>query len=142
MKRFYVDTCIYINLWQKEVSRRGAPFGKIAQEFFEKHDREDTIFYYSDCILKEIKFVLGEEIFLQKRETFRKSPCHKRLFLTNQDIQQARKVEFELKDYISFYDILHLLCSKKVNAVLITRDRKLIETASKYGVIAKKPEEL
>ncbi|MEK6963003.1 MAG: type II toxin-antitoxin system VapC family toxin [Nanoarchaeota archaeon] len=141
-KLFYVDTCIYLNLWQKETGRSGAPYWKWAQEFFEKYNTEDTVFYYSGNILKELRFILGEKAFLQKREKLVRSENHKRLFLTNENIQQAREVERQLKRCISFYDILHLLYSKKVCAVLVTRDRKLIETAPKYGVVAKRPEEL
>ena len=36
-KNCYVDTCIYLNLWQKEVEKKtGMKLWKLAQRFFEK----------------------------------------------------------------------------------------------------------
>ena len=41
-----------------------------------------------------------------------------------------------------FYDILHILLSRKTNSILITRDKKLLEVANRMGIEAKKPEEI
>lgn len=69
MKRsFYVDACIYINLWQKEGYKRfGTPYWKIAKDFFEKYDDEKNIIYYSGFLLKEMKFVLDKDLFYEKK---------------------------------------------------------------------------
>ena len=60
--KFYVDSCIYINLWQKEGNKRfGKPYWKIAKEFFEKYNN-NSMFYYSGFLLKELKHILIEDI--------------------------------------------------------------------------------
>jgi predicted nucleic acid-binding protein len=141
-KSFYVDACIYINLWQEEGDKRyGIPYWKIAKDFFEKHDNENNIIYYSGFLLKEMKFILEEKVFAQKRELFDASPNFKKIDITKDELNEARKIESETNFEISFYDIIHLVLARKTMSVLITRDSKLLEVAKKYSVNAGKPEE-
>lgn len=57
-KSFYVDACIYLNLWQKEGDEtQGIPYWKLAEEFFEKLEETGAVIYYSGFLLKEIKFI-------------------------------------------------------------------------------------
>lgn len=143
MQSFYIDSCIYLNLWQKEVDdKTNMPLWKFAKEFFEKIENENSIIYYSGFLLKEMKFILTEEEFNQKRELFESSLNFKRVKLTEEEYELARKIESETKHEMSFYDIIHLLLARKTNSVLVTRDNKLLEIAENYSVVAKKPEEL
>ncbi|MEK6899095.1 MAG: PIN domain-containing protein [Nanoarchaeota archaeon] len=138
---YYVDTCIYLNIWQKE-SIKGIELWRIAKEFFDKlEEREDTI-YYSGFILKELSYILTDEEFNQKRELFNSNPIFIKEVLTKEEYEEARKIENELNNEISFYDIMHILISRKTNSILITRDKKLIEISKRLGVEAKKPEEI
>ncbi len=143
MQNFYVDTCIYLNLWQKE---RGVIFGKpfwfIAKEFFEFAKKTDSTIYYSGYLLKEISFLLKPEVFADKLKLFIYSSNFKRISLDKSEFELAQKIEVDNKFTIGFYDILHMLLAKKTGSVLITRDKKLLKMASKYKVIAKKPEEV
>jgi predicted nucleic acid-binding protein len=43
---------------------------------------------------------------------------------------------------ISFYDIIHMIIASKTGAILVTRDRKLLESAKKFSIVAHRPEEL
>ncbi|MBI5065099.1 PIN domain-containing protein [Candidatus Woesearchaeota archaeon] len=138
---FYVDSCIYLNLWQKE-EVNGIPFWRFAKEFFEKYNSENFIIYYSGFLLKELTFILSESEFEEKRSLFAYSRNFKKIILSREEFDQARKIESEEKYEISFYDIIHMLLAKKTNSILITRDSKLLITAKKYSVEAKKPEEL
>jgi len=139
---FYVDTCIYLNLWQKEGNERvGIPYWKLAKDFFEKLDNENTATYYSGFLLKELKFILKEEEFSKKRILFNSSPNFKKISLSYDEFVRARRIESKLNFEISFYDIIHLLLAKKTSSILVTRDKKLLETAKKYGVKAGKPED-
>lgn len=140
-KRYYIDTCIYLNLWQKE-EINGINLWEYAKDFLEKMDNNRFVIYYSGFILKELMHVLTKEEFESKRILFESSPNFKKVFLSEDELQKARRIEKETKNKISFFDIIHMLLAKKTNSVLITRDRKLIQTSEKYGIEAKRPEEL
>jgi len=142
MKRgYYIDTCVYLNLWQKEIVD-GVELWKLTKELLDKiEEREDTI-YYSGFILKELMYILSESEFIQKRELFNYSSRFVKEILTAREYEEARKIEIQIKNEISFYDIMHILLARKTNSILITRDKKLIEISKKLNVEAKKPEEI
>ena len=140
---FYVDACIYLNLWQKEEDEiRGVPCWKSAKDFFEKYDNDDSIIYYSGFLLKELKFILGDQEFNQKYQLFRQSSNFERIFLSEGEYSQAQSIESELNYGISFFDVIHMLLARKSDSILITRDKDLFDTAGKYSVIAKQLEQL
>lgn len=140
-KSYYVDTCVYLNIWQKEVVN-GVELWKLSKEFFDKiEEREDTI-YYSGFILKEIMYLLSENEFKKKREMFGSNPRFIKEILTSEEYEEARKIEIKIKNEISFYDIIHILLARKTKSILITRDKKIIETSKSLDVEAKKPEEI
>jgi hypothetical protein len=58
---YYVDSCVYLNLWQREISDTGIPFWRIAKDFFEKLEDEKEVIYYSGYLLKELMFLLNKE---------------------------------------------------------------------------------
>jgi predicted nucleic acid-binding protein len=139
---FYVDSCIYLNLWQKEEDKKqGILYWKLVKEFFEKIDNENSIIYYSVFLLKKLRFILPEEEYNKKRKLFELYSKFIKITISKEEFTHARKIESELKYKISFFDIIHMLLSKKSNSILITRDRKLLEAAKKYSVIARKPED-
>ena len=141
-KSYYIDTCIYLNLWQKEVDdNTGAMLWKFAKDFLEKAEKE-SIVYYSGFILKELKFILTDEEFDKKKVLFESSPNFRRVFLSEEEFNLARKIEKESNYEISFYDITHMLLAKKTKSLFITRDNKLINISKKYDIVAKRPEEL
>ena len=140
---FYVDACIYLNLWQKEEDEiRGVPCWKSAKDFFEKYDNDDSTIYYSGFLLKELKFILGDQEFNQKYQLFRQSSNFERIFLSEGEYSQAQSIESELNYGISFFDVIHMLLARKSDSILITRDKDLFDTAGKYSVITKQLEEL
>lgn len=140
MGSYYVYSCIYLNLWKKEVDEKGNPLWKFAKEFFEKAEDENSIVYYSGYLLKELMFVFDEKRFIDKLELFNFSPNFKRVNLTKEEYEIAKKIKKENIE-ISFYDIIHMLLAKQTNSVLITRDNFLIDLAKRYRVGVKRPEE-
>lgn len=142
MKCYYVDSCIYLNLWKKEVDESGTLLWKFAKEFLEKAEYENSIIYYSGYLLKEIMFAFDEKQFIDKLELFNYSPGFKRINLTKEEYEEAQRLKNAITSDISFFDILHALFAKKTGSILITRDELLIEFAKSINVEAKKPEEI
>ena len=138
---YYVDTCVYLNIWQKEVAN-SIELWKLAKEFFDKIEERGNIIYYSGFILKELMYILSEEEYYQKRELFNGSSNFIKATLNEAEYEEARKIEMDLKGKIGFYDIMHMLLARKTHSVLITRDKKLIETSNKFNVKVKRPEEV
>ncbi len=64
MKSYYVDSCIYLNLWKKEVDDFGNKLWEFAKDFFEKTENENATIYYSGFLLKEFMFLLSTEEYL------------------------------------------------------------------------------
>ena len=142
-KRYYIDTCIYLNLWQKEVDEKpGALLWKFAKDFLEKAETENLTVYYSGYLLKELSFVLEKDIFNKKLQMFNFSPNFKRINLSISEYNSARRIEKESNYEVSFYDIIHMLLTKKTKSLLITRDNKLIDISRKYNLVVKRPEDL
>ena len=143
MPSYYVDACIYLNLWQKE---RGNLFGKpcwpLAKNFLDKAINSKSIIYYSGFLLKEMKFILSEKEFENKVKIFSYHANFIKLGLIDGEFQFARRIERKIKYKIGFYDIIHMILARRTNSILITRDKNLIKISKKFGVIAKKPEEI
>jgi predicted nucleic acid-binding protein len=141
IESFYVDTCVYLNLWKKEGDASlGTPYWILAKRFFERFENKEVIFYYSEFVLRELQSKLTAEEFYEILKMFKENKF-KKIYSSEEDVARAREIESDIAYYISFYDILHILLSKRSDSVLITRDKKLIEIAGRYSVIAKRPEE-
>lgn len=142
MRGYYVDSCIYLNLWKKEADNSGNLLWKFAEDFFNKVEDRKLIIYYSGFLLKELMFTLGIEEYLEKLEWFNYSPEFKRATLTKEEYEEAQRLKDINTSNISFFDIIYVICARKTGSILITRDRGLIEFAKKLNVEAKKPEEI
>lgn len=143
MESYYVDTSIYLNLWQKEENPiTKEPYWKFAKKFFEKVEENNSIIYYSGYLLKELYFILDRRLFDKKLLMFETSSNFVRIGLSKEEYDEARKIEIEVNYEVSFYDIIHMLLSRKTNSILITRDKKLIEVCKRHNIIAKMPEEI
>ena len=140
-KSYYVDTCIYLNLWKKEYNEN-LQLWEFAKDFLEKIEERGDVIYYSGFIMKELIFTLSKEEYIKKRKLFNSNPNFIKEVLTNEEYEEGRNIEIQLKGEIGFYDILHILLSRKTNSILITRDKKLLEVANRMGIEAKKPEEI
>ncbi len=132
---YYVDTCIFLNIWKREVGpdpRR--PFWKGSEEFLKPHDDEIAI---STVVMRELELKLQKE-FLELRKGIETVP---RLTPDEEIFRRARKIESTERFTLSFYDILHALLAREHSLVLVTRDEKLLAFCRRSGVAAARPEE-
>jgi len=137
---YYVDTCIWLNLFKKEVNKKGGiPYWKIAEDFIKILEEKQEKIIVSTIVLKELYFTLKEKFPIINR--FLKESDFIEIIKTSpEDYELARKWEKENKT-LSFYDYLHTAITKRLNLCLITRDEDLIRFAKSH-VNVLKPEEL
>lgn len=142
-KTYYVDSCIWLNLFKNEGDEsKGTPYWKIAQDFLEKIMFSEHEIVYSGFVLKEIKHKLDDDKLFKDRHDFMKQePKFSFVKALDEDYQFARKLESEFNFEISFFDCQHVAICKRLNCILVTRDNKLIEAARRY-IESDKPENL
>jgi len=139
-KFYYVDTCIWLNLFKKEGDEtKGIPYWKIAQNFIEQVEEDKNLIIISTITLKELTFTLGDK-FDEVKLFFQESDSIKIIKTTPEDYDLAREWEQE-HQLLSFYDYLHVAIAKRLNILLITRDRDLMEFSREYVKVFK-PEDL
>jgi len=141
MQSFYVDTCIYLNLWKKEEDKAGIPLWFFAQKFFEFVEANNHKLYYSGFVLKELLFNLSPEEYLERREYFDKNKIFRKIEMTKEERDKGISLKGKIKTTCSLYDILNILLAKKSNSVLVTQDKELIKLAKFLGIEAKTPQE-
>lgn len=140
MVLYYVDTCIWLNLFKREGdATKGKPYWEIAKEFFEQAKPPHNIIV-STIVLKELKHILGKS-FESVLELLKMNDFVEIIKTLPEDYEFARKLEQEDIQNISFYDYLHIAIAKRIRAVLITRDKEMINRARKL-VQVHKPEDL
>lgn len=142
MQSFYVDTCVYLNLWKKETDEKNRPLWKFAKDFLDIAFQNKTKIVYSGFILKELLFILSTEEYLSKKEIFEDNKLFEKAILSEKEYSTAIEMKNKNKFNCSLFDIIHTLIAKKTNAILITRDEDLIVFARSLSVTAKKPEEI
>ena len=142
-KSFYLDSCIWLNLFKEEGdSNKGVPYWKIAKEFIEKIIlSKDKEIVFSGFILKELKHKLDDSTFEEKLLFLKNEEKFRFIKATEGDYTLGRKLESESKFDISFFDCIHVAICKRVNSTLVTRDLKLIGFAKDYVEVIK-PEEI
>lgn len=142
--RFYVDSCIWLNLFKREGnSNKGKPYWEIAVDFINRVIfSDDKEIFYSDCILREIKCILNnDKLYKEKYFFLKEEPKFKCIKSIAEDKILARKLESKSGFEISFYDCLHIAICKRTGSILVTRDYNLIEFAKDY-IEVQKPENL
>ena len=136
-RAYYVDSCIWLNLFKKEGdSTKGVPYWQLAKIFLEK----DNEIIVSTIVLKELSYKL-ENKFEVVKQFFKNNNFIKIIKTNSEDYDLARKYEDEEEFKISFYDYLHVAIAKRLNIPLITRDKDLITFANKHIEVSK-PEDL
>ena len=139
-KKYYIDSCIWLNLYKKEVDqKKGISYWKLAKDFIEKVEEQNERIIVSTIVLKELYFVLKDK-FSRIQKFFKKSEYIEIIKTTYEDYALARKWEQEHK-LLSFYDYLHVAIFQRLNITLITRDEELIEFAENHVEVFK-PESL
>lgn len=139
MIQFYVDTCIWMNLFKKE-GTGSYPYWKIAEDFIESTNKfSQNKILLSSFVLKELFYQLGKQNF-EEKVGFLKKICTL-VKGTEEDYLFAQKLEEESLYELSHYDCLHIAICKRLGFILVTRDSALLNFAQKY-IIAEIPENL
>ena len=139
-KEYYLDSCIWLNLFKKEGdAEKGIPYWKLAKDFIEQVEENNGKIIVSTIVLKEIYFVAKEK-FEAIREFFRRADFITIVKTAPEDYNLAREWEKKHRE-LSFYDYLQAAIAKRLNATLVTRDQGLISFAED-NIEASKPEDL
>ena len=143
-KLYYVDTSIWLNLFKKEGDpTRGVPYWKIAEDFVSHIVRSpDKKIVYTGVVLRELEIHLHPKEYYEKRLFIENGHECLKIDILTQDRKDARKLESLYMFTISFYDLLHLSIAKRIGAILITRDKQLIEVCKENMVKVAKPENI
>jgi predicted nucleic acid-binding protein len=136
--KYYIDTCIFLNVWKGEVGpNKKWPFYRTSDEFLKKYKKDILI---STKVLTEIERKLSEGEFkirclqlLDELET---------LDVPEDVIAQAQRIYQDIDKEISFADIIHMLMTEREGATLITRDRALMTIARAYDISVASPDDL
>ncbi len=103
--QYYVDTCIWLNLFKKEGDpAKGIPYWQLANEFFGRVllSKNDEIIY-SGTVLRELQIRLEAKAYQEKRRWLEKEPKFIKVDISNEDKAAARKLESRYDFEISFY---------------------------------------
>ncbi|MEK6940022.1 MAG: PIN domain-containing protein [Nanoarchaeota archaeon] len=143
VKRYYVDSCIWLNLFKREGDATlGEPYWKLAEEFLKTIMFSEDDIVYSGFVLKEIKHKLRDDRLFEEKQSFlEEEPKFSFVKAKEEDYNFGRALESEFDFELSFFDCMHIAISKRLGCVLVTRDKLLIEKARKY-VEVDKPENL
>ena len=136
MVNYYVDSCIWLNLFKKE-TRKGVKYWKFARDFIDNYKDKLII---STIVLKELSFVLDKK-FEIVREFFNDYKELSIVKTRSVDYDFARFLERKHDFTLSFYDFLHIAIAKRLDVCLVTRDKDLIRIARCHVKVVK-PEEL
>jgi len=133
--RFYIDTCVFLNVWKKEVGPNPAqPFWEKSLLFLHKHKGHILI---SSAVLQE----LGQPTEGRKRiDALLEAHAITRVNTDGQLMALAETLA-EKEKSISFLDAIHLLVAKREGATLVTRDKNLLKVATREGVCCGTPEQ-
>jgi len=139
MTKYYVESCIWLNLFKKEGDpTKGVPYWKLASDFIKQVENQNEKIIVSTIVLKELYFTAGNK-FNQIRKFFKESDYIEIIKTFPEDYELARKWEQE-HGSLSFYDYIHATISKRLNIPLITRDKNLIEFAKSHIEVFKSEE--
>jgi predicted nucleic acid-binding protein len=140
VEKYYLDTCIWLNLFKKEEDKKNnIQYWKITKDFIKLSQTRKGKIIVSSIVLKELYFT-SKGKFDTIKKFFKESNHIDTIKTTPQDYNLARAFEKDHKD-LSFYDYLHIAIASRLQIPLITRDKDLINFAKNHITVFK-PEDL
>ena len=141
LKIYYLDTSVWINLFKKEESGK-IKFWLLAETFVNAAANVGNArIIVSPVVLKELTYNLDQKMFVLSKKAFNANKAIVFVRTEDADYEFARKLEYAENYTISFFDCLHIAISKRIGAILVSRDYLQIQIAGKH-LIAGKPEDL
>lgn len=134
MESYYVDTCIWLNLFKKEGDEtKGKPYWEIAKNFIDSVlFSQNKQIVYSGIVFRELRFKLSEDQLIERANFIVREKKFKYVVLLPEDYSMARVLERKSNYSIGFYDCMHVAVCKRCNFTLVTRDKQLIEFGSQF----------
>jgi predicted nucleic acid-binding protein len=120
MKNYYVDTNIWIDLWEDR-SDGLKPLGEFAFQFFKNAIENKCMVYYSKLVVLELRKKFNEgviegELFKPLRE----AGILKEVSISKKQMSEARKIAS--KRCVPLGDALHAIIARDNRAILVSRD--------------------
>ena len=133
MTKYYVDTCIWIDCYENR-SDNLRPLGEFAFNFFLRLEDEDIV-YYSKLTLRELRKKYSDTIILSIFDVAKDNLVFLDTF--EEDITNSKRLLSS--GLVHDSDAIHIALSRRVGALLITRDKEILFSGL---VKAFRPEEL
>ena len=131
--KYYLDTCIWIDYFENRVDNF-RPLGDWSLKLIKKIVIDKDMFIISDHLIDELKINYSAEE-IDKILSIIPNQLLLKVKVDDKQSKEAYKIKSIYK--IPFGDALHIIIAKDNNAILISRDRHILELN-----ICKKPEDL
>jgi predicted nucleic-acid-binding protein len=145
VRKIFLDTDIFLNwLFKEEDPKTGFKLWKAPHEIMKRVEMNKLEGFTSIFVLMEIRTILSRKKGWKKEEIISLERDIKRNFeiLLSDLMDILESAELQLKEWTTPIDTINILLASKVPRVIfITRDKEVLERASKY-VKAVTPEEL
>jgi predicted nucleic acid-binding protein len=136
MKKYYIDTSIWIDLYENRKGFNNEPLGDFAWKLFASIKASENKLVISDFLIRELESNYSIEEINGMIKPF--EDIIERVFLIKTQKDEAKKIALERN--LPPGDVIHAIISRDNNLILITRDKhfnELVDISRSY-----KPEEL
>lgn len=136
MKRFYVDTCIWVDLYEDRKGFNGEKLGKYAFDLLIKIKLDNSLIVISELTIKELGSIYSLKEVISLLKPFKSFLKH--IVPTKQEKVEAVKIANTRN--LPKGDVLHAILARNHNSTLVTRDnyfKELVDISDFF-----KPEDL
>jgi len=119
MKQFYIDTSIWVDLYEDRIGYNGEPLGDYALKLFYFIRSKNHSLFISDLLIKELQTLYSSEQINGLINPFLDVVV--RVKSDSDSVLKAKKLSLERN--IPAGDALHALIAKKHSLTLISRDK-------------------
>ena len=132
--KYYLDTCIWIDLLEDRKGFNGEPLGKLAWKLLSNISSKGESIAISEEVIKELNTYLSKDEIIGIVNTF------KPILIKSNENQRIEAENIGRTLCLPTSDVLHTIIARDNNLILVTRDNhfKKLENISK----SYKPEEL
>ncbi len=121
--KFYLDTSIWLDVYEDRVDRNGKPLGEYGSRILYKILQNEDEIYISDLLIIELKTQLSDEQINSMFAMFKKIIHHAPA--TAQ--QDAEAVRIGKERHLPKGDVLHAILARDHKLELITRDKHFLD---------------
>jgi len=137
-KKFYPDTLVWRDYYEDR--RDGIrPLGEFAFRFLKWCAEKGHVLLVSDTVVMELNVYFPEEKVKQIFSSFESSIQN--VVATQEQISEAKTEWIKRNRELPLKDVIHVVVAKHHNAVLISRDRHLLDELSEIVEVLK-PEDV